>query len=100
MKPIKPLAACRGCRRPFNNDDLSTSRKLREKMTRNAHRQGMIIRTDEAHSLPDSRTSNEVEQWNARGVEAENGIVHCGFTYGHEHHCVGPFRDRAFNECD
>ena len=70
------------------------------KVTRNALRQGMIIRADEAHALPGGRASHEVEQRNTRGVEAENGIVHRGFMHGHEHDGVGPLRDRAFDQCD
>jgi hypothetical protein len=33
MKPVEPLAAGRGCRRPFDDDDLPAPGKLREKMT-------------------------------------------------------------------
>jgi hypothetical protein len=60
----------------------------------------VIIRADEAHALADRRAGNEVEQWNARGVEAENCIVHRGFMHRHEHDRVGPLRNRAFNERD
>ncbi len=100
VKPVEPLAAGRGCRRAFDDDDLPASGKLRAKMARNAQRQGMIVRADEAHALPDRRAGNEVEQWNARGVEAENCIVHRGFMHGHEHDCVGPRRDRPFDQRD
>jgi hypothetical protein len=50
--------------------------------------------------LAGGRAGHEIEQWNARGVEAQNGIVDQGFMHRREHDGVGPFRNRAFNESD
>src|SRR3974390_177813 len=76
MKSIEPVAACRRCRRPFDDHYFPTPRKLHEKIMRNVHRQGAIIRANETHSLPSGRTSDKAAQRNARCVESANGIVH------------------------